>query len=557
MPNGGKVYLHVWTGDRARARALATQRYPDAQIEELSHRALREGGWKGQIQALRALRGRALVVYFESFTDSKQTELIRWSGLLHRCYETSMVNSVAEWHVYRRRDWLWMVPKTAFSLCADACVFLFWLAYLQFLKFTIKPVAKQQPGTFDVAYLFPYPLNAVIAGGAVSHIRGFLGGLAANGDTCRIFSGVSLPVDTYPTKLIPVRRKAYIFWESSMLSYNFRFAREVQARLVQQKPSVLYQRHGRFSVAGVVLARRLGVPLILEYNGSEIWMADYWDPTRFRTWLRMCEEVMLKCASLIVVVSEPLKEELLARGIPPERVLVNPNGVDPEYFHPACGGEEIRKELGLTQQEIVVEFVGTFSHWHGIAVLQEAIVQLLQSNERSRLRFLLIGEGPLHGEMRELLKTHEASGRVIFTGLISHAKVRAYLDAADILVSPHVPMPDGRPFFGSPTKLFEYMSIGKAIAASKLDQLAKVLSHGDTAILFEPGNVDQFVAAVRLLACDPNLRESLGRRAREAAIAKHTWARNASNTLTAINSGTAERHTEFLGRRFPLASERQ
>lgn len=558
MRKGSKVYLHVWTGDRDRARALTTQRYPDAQIEELSHRALREGGWKGQLRALRALRGRALVVYFESFHDSKQTELIRWSGLLHRCRETAMVSTAAHWHVYRRRDWFWMLPKTAFSLCADACVFLFWLGYLQFLKFTIKPVANEQPGTLDVAYLFPYPLNAVIAGGAVSHIRGFLGGLAANGNTCRIFSGVTLPVDTYPTKLIPIRRKAYIFWESLMLSYNFRFAKEVQARLVGQKPSVLYQRHGRFSVAGAVLARRLRVPLILEYNGSEIWMADYWDPTRFRTWLRMCEEVMLKCASLIVVVSEPLKEELLTRGIPPERVLVNPNGVDPEYFHPACGGEEIRKQLGLPQQEVVVEFVGTFSHWHGIAVLQEAIVQLLRSDERCRLRFLLIGEGPLHGEMRELLKPHEASGKVIFTGLISHAKVRAYLDAADILVSPHVPMPDGRPFFGSPTKLFEYMSMGKAIAASKLDQLAKVLSHGETAILFEPGNVDQFVAAVQSLACDPNLRASLGRRAREVAIAKHTWARNASNTLIAITSGAAgERHAAFLGRRLPLASQRQ
>lgn len=558
MPSGSKVYLHVWTGQRERARALTAERYPGSQIEELSHRTLREGGWKGQIKALRALRGQALAVYFDRFSDSKQTELIRWSGLLHRCRDTAMVSGAAEWHVYRRRDWFWMLPRTAFSLCADACVFLFWLAYLQFLKLTINPVTKEQAGTLDLAYLFPYPLNAVIAGGAVSHIRGFLGGLAANGNTCRIFSGVSLPVDAYPTKLVAVRRKAFIFWESLMLSYNFRFAGEVQAHLVGQKPRVLYQRHGRFSIAGAILARRLGVPLILEYNGSEVWMADYWDPTRFRTWLRMCEEAMLKCASLVVVVSEPLKEELLARGIPPERVLVNPNGVDPEYFHPECGGEAIRRELGLSAQEIVVEFVGTFSHWHGIAVLQEAILQLLQSNERSRLRFLLIGEGPLHGEMRAMLKTHEASGRVIFTGLISPAKVRAYLDAADILVSPHVPMPDGRPFFGSPTKLFEYMSMGKAIAASSLDQLAKVLSHGDTAILFEPGNVDQFVAAVRLLAGDPNLRTSLGQQAREAAIAKHTWARNASSTLTAINSGNeGDRHATFPAKRFPLASEGQ
>jgi glycosyltransferase involved in cell wall biosynthesis len=557
MAKSDTVYLHVWTGDRERARQLASEHYPGADLVELSHRALREDGWKGQVKAFRALKGRALVIYFDSFSDSKQTELIRWSGLLHRCDETVIVNRSADWLQYRRRDWLWMLPKTVFSLVADMCVFLFWLAYLQFLKATIKPAATPQAGTPDVAYLFPFPLNAVVAGGAVSHIRGVLGGLAASGHTCRIFSGTPLPVEVYSTELVPVRRKAYVFWESLMLSYNLRFVKEVISRLDGARPAVFYQRHGRFSIAGALLARRLHIPLVLEYNGSEIWMANYWDPTRFRTWLQLGEDVMLQCASLIVVVSEPLKEELLARGVPPQRVLVNPNGVDPDYFHPRCGGREIRKELGLTPQDVVVEFVGTFSHWHGIAVLQQAIVQLLQSDAKDRLRFVLIGEGPLHGEMREALATHEAAGKVIFTGLIAPSKVRAYLDAADILVSPHVPMPDGRPFFGSPTKLFEYMSMGKAIAASSLDQLAKVLTHGETAILSEPGNVNEFVAAVQLLASDAGMRECLGRRAREAAIERHTWARNVSNALAAIDqSHSHEIPMEARTSNVPVASQR-
>jgi glycosyltransferase involved in cell wall biosynthesis len=557
MAKSDTVYLHVWTGDRERARQLASERYPDADLVELSHRALREDGWKGQVKAFRALQGRALVIYFDSFTDSKQTELIRWSGLLHRCDETVIVNRSADWHPYRRRDWLWMFPKTVLSLVADVCVFLFWLVYLQFLKLTIKPVATPQAGTPDVAYLFPFPLNAVVAGGAVSHIRGVLGGLAANRHTCRIFSGTPLPVEVYSTDLVPLRRNSYIFWESLMLSYNLRFVKDVIRRLEGKRPTVFYQRHGRFSVAGALLARTLRVPLILEYNGSEIWMANYWDPTRFRSWLQLCEDVMLKCASLIVVVSDPLKEELLARGVPLQRVLVNPNGVDPQYFHPGCGGQEIRKELGLTPQAVVVEFVGTFSHWHGITVLQQAIVQLLRTDQHDRLRFVLIGEGPLQGKMREALAAHEASRKVIFTGLISHSKVRAYLDAADILVSPHVPMPDGRPFFGSPTKLFEYMSMGKAIAASHLDQLAKVLTHGETAILSEPGNVNEFVAAVQLLASDAGMRECLGRQAREAALERHTWARNVSNAMAAIDQRRShEIHTEARASRVPLASQR-
>ena len=189
----------------------------------------------------------------------------------------------------------------------------------------------------------------------------------------------------------------------------------------------------------------------------------------------------------------------------------------------------MRQELGLQPRDVVIEFVGSFAHWHGVPVLQQGIARLLQNDESDDLRFLLVGQGLLQGEMREFLKEYVARGKVIFTGLIAHEKVRSYLDAADILVSPHIPMPDGRPFFGSPTKLFEYMAMGKAIVASNLDQLAKVLSQNETAILVEPGDVDQFVEAVRLLASDARLRQSLGRRAREVAIERHTWTRNALN----------------------------
>ncbi len=556
MSNSCIVYLHVWTGERACARELVQTRYPDAEIVELSHREFRDGGWKGQVKALRTMKGRAVVCFFDSFADSKQTELIRWSGLLHGCRETALVNRSAEWRVYRRRDWLLMLPKAVLSVLADAGIFVFWLLYLALWKPRAKQIEGPTRGSLDVAYLFPYPLNAVTAGGASSHIRGFLGGLAATHATCRIFSGTSLPVDVYPVELVPVQRKLFVFWESVMLSYNFGFAKAVRQKLESQRPSLLYQRHGRFSVAGAVLARRMCVPLVLEYNGSEIWMSDYWDPTRFRIWLRLCEEVMLKCASLIVVVSQPLKDELVKRGVPAERVLVNPNAVDTEYFQPGCGGDALRKELGFAPRDIVVEFVGSFAQWHGVPVLQQGIARLLQNDESNHLRFLLVGQGLLQGEMREFLKKYVARGKVIFTGLIAHEKVRSYLDAADILVSPHIPMPDGSPFFGSPTKLFEYMSMGKAIVASNLDQLAKVLSQNETAILVEPGDVDQFVEAVRLLASDARLRESLGRRAREVAIERHTWARNALNVMATIRDRHQHVPNGALREAIPVASER-
>jgi glycosyltransferase involved in cell wall biosynthesis len=527
-----RIYLHVWTGDHDEARRVAERQWPGGDIVEVSHQQLRSQGWKGQIRGLRALSGRALMVFFKSLDDAPQVQLVLWSGIIHHCKETVLADSQGRLQVYRRRDWLRLFPKSLVSAFADAFVLLFGRFFLMLWRATARPRSLEgEPGGFDVAYLFPYPLARDVAGGAISHIRGVLGGLKASGAKCKIFSGAPLPVGCFPLQLISAKRRFFMFWESLTLTYSVRFAQEVRHALRGARPRALYQRHGRFIVAGALLSQWTGIPLILEYNGSELWMADYWDPTRFYSWVRLCEEVTLKCASLIVVVSDPIKHELLKRGIAPERVVVSPNAVDPDHFHPGCGGDTLRQQLGIATSEIVVAFVGSFASWHGISVLQQAACEILQDSTPEQVRFLLIGDGQLRVEMRRCLERFEKTGQVIFTGILPHDRVRPYLDAADILVSPHVPLPDGKPFFGSPTKLFEYMAMGKAIVASNLDQLAQVLSHNQTALLVEPGSVEELVDAIRLLAQDSRLRRRLGQQAREAAVARHTWQQNVTPVL--------------------------
>jgi glycosyltransferase involved in cell wall biosynthesis len=239
----------------------------------------------------------------------------------------------------------------------------------------------------------------------------------------------------------------------------------------------------------------------------------------------------LRCATRIIVVSEALRAELEERGIGADRIRVNPNAVDPDYFFPGRGREAGRKELDVKEDEVLVGFAGSFSLWHGIGILQQAIASLLSLPRPCRLRFVLMGTGLLHGEMRSALAAYEKTGAVIFTGSLPSDKVAEYLDASDILVSPHLPMPDGSRFFGSPTKLFEYMAMGKGIVASRLEQLAEVLEHDSTAWLVTPGDVDELAEAILRLAQDPAKREELGTAARRAAVERHSWTRNVSLAL--------------------------
>src|SRR5262249_20885353 len=139
-------------------------------------------------------------------------------------------------------------------------------------------------------------------------------------------------------------------------------------------------------------------------------------------------------------------------------------------------------------------FIGTFGQWHGADVLAEAIRRLVveQSDwlERVNVHFVLVGDGLKMPIVRETLRDRRCSRFVTLTGRLPRSVAPAYLGASDGLGSPHVANADGSRFFGSPTKLFEYMAMGKAIVASDLDQIGEVLSHSVRASDLPAGDLD-------------------------------------------------------------------
>jgi glycosyltransferase involved in cell wall biosynthesis len=241
----------------------------------------------------------------------------------------------------------------------------------------------------------------------------------------------------------------------------------------------------------------------------------------------------LEAAVRIFVVADVERRNLLRAGIPDEKIVVNPNGVDIEKFRPGVGGLAARRDLGVAEDEILAGFVGTFGPWHGVLTLAAAIAELPAN---SKMRFLLVGAGRLRDEVQRIVRAAGREQQVIFAGHVEHERVPALLDACDVLLSPHVPLEDGSEFFGSPTKLFEYMAMAKAIVASRLGQIGEVLVDEETALLTEPGDVPALSNAILRLSTSRELRERLGAAARRAAIAKHTWRHNAQRALDAYRA---------------------
>ncbi len=103
----------------------------------------------------------------------------------------------------------------------------------------------------------------------------------------------------------------------------------------------IYQRMSIGNISGVTLSRRFKLPLVLEYNGSEAWVARNWgQPLVFQRLAEDTEECALRHAHLVVTVSDVLKDELIARGVEPERIVMYPNCIDPAMFDPARFGEQ-------------------------------------------------------------------------------------------------------------------------------------------------------------------------------------------------------------------------
>jgi glycosyltransferase involved in cell wall biosynthesis len=154
---------------------------------------------------------------------------------------------------------------------------------------------------------------------------------------------------------------------------------------------------------------------------------------------------------------------------------------------------------------------------------------------RDDVRWILVGSGALFDEVRAEIDRRGLGDRVELTGMVPRAHAVELLGACDVCLSPHVPNPDGSRFFGSPTKLFEYMGLGRAIVASDLEQIGEVIDHERTGLLCPPGDAQAAADAVLRLLDDPELRGRLGDAALEEARTHYSWDAHVRRILEAAN----------------------
>jgi glycosyltransferase involved in cell wall biosynthesis len=548
-----RILLLALDGDEVRARKVLQDTFEDAEIASVSRAQIESVGITDRIRLVRSYRPQVFAISMESLDWQRGQTLLSIFAGASGAKEIIALDASGRIRRERKSAVLLNAPfKLAREASSSASAIVETRRQLPRLENAVdtatqyvlnRGAAESKPPEF--VFLRATPGPGTQAGGASTHINGFINAIKAEGARVRVISNdqiaglddARLPLTLVPLEATGLTRSAFD------LRNNLIFTSGALTTIRAAPPDFIYQRYSRFTWAGVAASLLFERPLFLEYNGSEVWVGKYWDEAGMFDLLERFEKLNLRAAARIFVVSEVERNNLLRAGVPEHKIVVNPNGVDVDRFRPGIGGKDTRTELGVEVDEQLVGFVGSFGPWHGVLELAKAIAIIPRN---LRVKFLLVGTGMLKNEMEETIREAGFEDRVIFTGSVAHDRVPLLLDACDILVAPHIPLVDGSDFFGSPTKLFEYMAMAKGIVASRLGQIGDVLGHEETALLVEPGNVSELAEAMVYLARSPEMRKRLGEKARRVAVEKYTWRHNARRVLDAYTEW--QNQQEYRGR---------
>lgn len=370
------------------------------------------------------------------------------------------------------------------------------------------------------------------------HIRGIVHGLRELGHEVRVMSFPGADPEHEPAVQAAagkarlggvVSRLPGVLFELFELGYNLVTLLRMPALLQRWRPQLIYERYSLFLFATIWLARRRGIPVVLEINDSAL--VERVRPLRLKALARRIESWCMRHCTGLVFISSHFRQQLVAAygSIAPS--VISPNAADLSHFDPArFDAVALRRARGL-QQQVVCGFIGSFAHWHGVDTFVAAIAKRL--DEVPQLALVLVGDGRMLPAVRALVIERGLAGRVLLPGRVGHDEVASWIACMDYAV-----LPDSNDY-GSPMKLFEFMAMGVAVVAPDYAPVAEVIDEGRTGWLFPQRNTEACVQRVLDLAGEPEARQRVGAAARDYIVRERQWRNNAEQLLSLLPPGVA------------------
>lgn len=222
-----------------------------------------------------------------------------------------------------------------------------------------------------------------------------------------------------------------------------------------------------------------------------------------------------------VVATNALIAEGLTRAfhIPPDRLRIEPNGVDESALRHELSREDARRRLGLPDEPFAL-YVGRLYAWKGLEILADAAAY-------SPLPIYLVGG--TRGEYERV--TGRDAGTLRFAGVKSAGEVPLWLAAADVLVVLGTARNESSYRYTSPMKIFEYLAARRATVASRTPALESIVQ-GNMVFWYDPDDARSLAQAIRGAYASPETKEKI--QAGYAFAATHTWRQRAQRILACM-----------------------
>ncbi|MGE5285423.1 MAG: glycosyltransferase family 4 protein [Actinomycetota bacterium] len=268
----------------------------------------------------------------------------------------------------------------------------------------------------------------------------------------------------------------------------------------RERVDVVNTHSGKDSWVGSMAAKIAGVPLLLRTRHISV-------PVR-RGWYNL----IYRWPDGYVTTGEMIREHLIGVGIPPDRIVSIPTGVDVARFSPDISGDAVRAELGVKPGESLVAMVGVLRSWKRHDVFLEAVRRLRAGG--APVRALIVGEGPQRERIEGEIAGKDLARAVRMTGY--RQDIPEIIAASDVVV-----LPSDR-FEGVPQVILQALAMGRAVVASPIGGIPEVVHHETTGLLCPAGDPPAYAEAIARLLADPTLRERLGAAGRELVLSRYS-----------------------------------
>jgi glycogen synthase len=301
-------------------------------------------------------------------------------------------------------------------------------------------------------------------------------------------------------------------------------ARALERVLIAERPEIIHAHSPVLNgLPAISVGRKHGLPVVYEIRA--LWEDAAVDlgharqgSLRYRA-SRSLETYAISRADHVVVLCNPLRDEIIARGVAPGRVTTIPNAVDPSFLSPPRpASTSLKARLGIGE-EPVIGFIGSFYAYEGLNLLLEAVPGLARTV--SSFVILLVGGGPEDERLRGMVRDRGLDRFVRFTGRVDHKEVKQYYDLVDICAFPRRKM--RLTDLVTPLKPLEAMGRSKPIVASDVGGHRELIAHGRTGFLFPAGDVRALESALLTVLSHPLERQRVAAAGRHHVSETLTW----------------------------------